>query len=384
MTERVAIDADLDLVRTLLASGGQDLKLCYQCAACTVVCPVTPDGGPFPRKEMIYGQWGQKDKLILSLDSWLCIQCNDCSTACPRGAKPGDVMAAVRSMSVQAYSVPAFIARAAATPSLLWLLFAIPALILATAIVGMHAGSGFDFLEGRIVFGKMMPVAAIDAIFVPAIVFAGATSLLGLRRFLAAMRREYPRAQNGEPLRAAVLGTVKDILSHRFFRQCETNQVGFGAHVAVMYGFIGLSITTTVVGVLYYLNKFQMEVAVSPYDTLHPVKILGNVSGLMAFLGCAAMVTHRMTRSTAGKASFFDWTFLWVLFLTVITGFLCQLFRVFATALLAYSTYYIHLILVFFLLAYLPYTKFAHIFFRTAAMIFARWSGRDLPRDLMS
>ena len=63
----------------------------------------------------------------------------------------------------------------------------------------------------------------------------------------------------------------------------------------------------------------------------------------------------------------------------VITGFLSQIFRVFDTALLAYSTYYVHLILVFFLLAYLPYTKFAHIFFRTAAMIFSRWSGRDIP-----
>jgi len=33
---------------------------------------------------------------------------------------------------------------------------------------------------------------------------------------------------------------------------------------------------------------------------------------------------------------------------------------------------------VFFLLAYAGYTKMAHIFFRTAAMIYARWSGRDL------
>lgn len=376
MTERITINADLSLVQSLLKSGAQDLKLCYQCATCTVVCPITPDGSPFPRKEMIYAQWGMKDKLLRSLDSWLCIHCNDCSTHCPRGAKPGDVMAAIRAMSVQAFSVPGIIAKAAATPSLIWILYLIPAVILAVVILGLH-GTGFGFMDGRVVYSKMLPVPAIDAIFISATTFAGAMAALGLMRFLKAMKAEYPRTEQGQALPKAVLGVVKDVLSHQLFRECSTNKHRYSAHLLAMYGFLGLFVTTTLVGVIYYLNLFGLDVQVTPFDFFHPVKVLGNVSGTLAFLGCTVAVARRMTRVDVGTSSMFDWVFLWNLFLTVITGFLCQVFRVFDWAALAYFTYYIHLIFVFFLLAYAPYTKFAHIFYRSAAMIFSRYSGRQ-------
>ena len=376
MTERIAINADLSLVQSLLKSGAADLKFCYQCATCTVVCPVTPDGDPFPRKEMVYAQWGLRDKLLRSLDSWLCIHCNDCSTHCPRGAKPGDVMAAIRTMSVQAFAVPGFIAKAAATPSLIWTLFLFPAVLLAVVIFGIH-GAGFAFMEGRIVYAKMLPVPAIDAIFIPALAFAGTMAVLGLLRFLKVMKEEYPRTERGQPMVQAVVGTAKSILTHSLFRDCGTNRHRYSAHLLAMYGFLGLFVTTTLVGILYYLNQFGMEVQVTPYDFFHPVKVLGNVSGTLAFLGCTVAVARRMTHADVGTSSVFDWVFLWNLFLTVITGFMSQVFRIFDWAVLAYFIYYVHLIFVFFLLTYAPYTKFAHIFYRTAAMIFSRYSGRQ-------
>jgi quinone-modifying oxidoreductase subunit QmoC len=39
---------------------------------------------------------------------------------------------------------------------------------------------------------------------------------------------------------------------------------------------------------------------------------------------------------------------------------------------LAYAFYYIHLTSVFFLLWYAPYSKLAHMFYRTLALVFAR------------
>ena len=79
MSDRVHVNADLQFVKGVLNAGGQDLKKCYQCSTCTVACPLTPEGAPFPRKEMITAQWGIRDKLLGSMDSWLCFQCNDCS-----------------------------------------------------------------------------------------------------------------------------------------------------------------------------------------------------------------------------------------------------------------------------------------------------------------
>lgn len=378
MTERVPVDADLDFVHILLGSGASELGYCYQCSTCTVVCPITPDGSPFPRKEMIQAQFGQKDRLMASLDSWLCIGCNDCSTHCPRVAKPGDVMNTIRSLSVEHFSVPGFLAQAAQTPSRIWLLFLIPMVIIAAVIMSLPGGSEFAFLSGTIVFAKMLPVSAIDVIFIPAVLFATVTAVLSLRGFLRALAKEHPRTEQGQPLAAAVIGALMDVFSHRNFMECGTNKTRAGAHLVVMYGFIGLFITTTLVGVMYYMNKFGAAAQVTPYDFFHPIKVLGNVSGTLAFLGCAVMLTRRMASGKTGKATAFDWTFLWVLFMIVITGFLAQLFRVYDLPVAAFGLYYLHLVLVFFLLAYAPYTKMAHIFFRGVAMVYARWSGRNM------
>jgi quinone-modifying oxidoreductase subunit QmoC len=245
-------------------------------------------------------------------------------------------------------------------------------------ILGTHAQTGYRFLEGEIIYSKMLPVPVVDAIFIPAATFAGVTLLLALLRFLRAISREHPRTARGQSLTSAVLGAATDIFSQRKFRECDTNRPRARAHVMAMYGFIGLFVTTTLVGIFYYLNRFGLDVRVTPYDFFHPIKVLGNVSGTLVFLGCVLVLVRRMTRPEAGRATAFDWVFVWVLFLTVLMGFLAQVLRVSELRIAAYSTYYVHLVFVFFLLAYAGYTKMAHVFFRTAAMVYARWSGRGL------
>jgi quinone-modifying oxidoreductase subunit QmoC len=327
---------------------------------------------------MVQAQFGMKDKLVAGLDSWLCIHCNDCSAHCPRGARPGDVMNVLRSMSIEHFSVPGVLARAARSFTGILLLLLIPAVILGAVIVGTHVQTGYRFLEGDIVYSRMLPVPVVDAIFLPAASFAVVTLLLALLRFLRAVSREHPRTARGQTLVSAVFGAATDIFSHRKLRECSTNEPRARAHVMAMYGFIGLFVTTTLVGVFYYLNRFGLDVRVTPYDFFHPIKVLGNVSGTLVFLGCVLVVVRRMAKSEAGVATAFDWVFVWVLLLTVLMGFLAQVFRVFEFRITAYTAYYVHLVFVFFLLAYAGYTKMAHIFFRAAAMVYARWSGRGL------
>jgi len=106
MADRYLIEPDVNFINEVAGLGGEDLKKCFQCATCSVACPISPDNKPFPRKEMIAASWGLKDKLVGNGDVWLCHNCGDCSTLCPRGAKPGDVLAAVRQYTITEYATP--------------------------------------------------------------------------------------------------------------------------------------------------------------------------------------------------------------------------------------------------------------------------------------
>ena len=56
-----------------------------------------------------------------------------------------------------------------------------------------------------------------------------------------------------------------------------------------------------------------------------------------------------------------------------ITGLGAELFRWSGFGVLAYLTYYFHLVAVFMLFFYMPYTKFAHMVYRTFAMAFEKY-----------
>jgi quinone-modifying oxidoreductase subunit QmoC len=172
--DTIIASPDLNFVQDVINGGGESLKKCYQCATCSVVCNLTPADKPFPRKEMIYAQWGLKDKLFGNPDIWLCHQCSDCTAYCPRGAKPGEVLNAVRKLSIEKYSVPGFLGKAAGSPGALVPLLAIPAVI----FLAILAALGHLNLEsirneaGKIAYSALLPSYFIDGVFVPIFLFA--------------------------------------------------------------------------------------------------------------------------------------------------------------------------------------------------------------------
>lgn len=372
MTEQV-ISPDLNFVREVIASGGESLKKCFQCATCSVVCNVTPDSNPFPRKEMIHAQWGLKDKLLGNPDIWLCHQCSDCTAYCPRGAKPGEVLGAIRRIAIRNFAVPGFLANMVSEAKYLLILFAVPVLLFLvyTAPKGYLNFDNIPRVDGKIVYSQFMPVfPQIDVTFGLTALFAAVCFALGIMNYWRAM-------SEGANIKGNLAGSISqaliEILTHKRFRKCNVTKARTASHLFVFYSFIGLAITTT--WSLVYLYGFKRP---SPYPLSDPLKLLGNSSALVLLIGVFLVIINRMKNSEkAGIGSYFDWLFITVIFVIMATGILAEVFRLADIAALAYPTYFLHLVFVFFLFAYAPFSKMAHMVYRAAAMVFAKQAARE-------
>ncbi len=373
------ISTDTKFIKAVLFSGGSDLMKCYQCGTCSVVCSPTPEEKPFPRKEMLYAQWGMKDKLMSDPDIWLCHQCSDCTFHCPRGAKPGELMGALRKLAIAKFSFPRFLGAMVGDKKYLMLLFTVPVVILVAILffLGNLSISNIPRGEGgQIVYSKFMPVPAIDIVFSAAALFAVFCSVFGVYRYWMALRNgtDVSQWEAGGTIWKGIGKAMGDILSHSEFRKCDYARGRSNAHLLTFYGFIGLTITTT--WAMFYLYVLKWE---SPYPLSDPFKIWANLSALALLTGITLVIVTRFrTWPKAGPGSYFDWLFIVVIYVITATGILAEVLRLLNIASFAYPVYFIHLVFVFFLFAYAPFSKMAHLVYRTAAMVFKKHVGDNL------
>ena len=384
MAETYLIEPDLDFIKEMGALGGEDLKKCYQCATCSVACPISPDTRPFPRKEMIAASWGLKDKLVGNADIWLCHNCGDCSTLCPREAKPADVLAAVRSYTIEEYAQPKALARAMKDPKKLPILLAIPAILF--LVVGLITGL-LDFtpdMSEGIKHWKFFSTWLVDMMMLPAAIFATAVFALGLKRFLAdihqnALAEGKTTKEKIEPVGfiMALVRIIPTILKHSKFSECSENNDRQIAHLLTMYGFIGLFIVTSIFFVVMYGSYFLPSGAMhGPWSQMNPVKWLANISGVALIVGTALLIKNRASKKDQ-VSRYFDWYLVYLAFGLGVTGMGAQLTRLVGMAGVSFAVYYIHLVLVWALFAYLPFSKLAHIVYRTVAMAYNEYAGRN-------
>ncbi len=373
---------DLEWKRQIIGLDAHDLSVCYQCGTCTAVCPISTADNPFPRKEMVWVQWGLKDRALGNASIWLCHQCGSCNAYCPRDAKPANVMAALRDFSIGHHAAPRFMGRALGGPRYLPLLFAIPVVLFLAILAGL--GHLTSLPAGRIVFSKLIPIPVIEVVFIAAIGLSMLGAVTGGLRYWQALNASMGAARNGTASTAGLVATLADILRHRRFRQCTEKPAGprrtykghlYRTHLVVFWGFLGLVATTASVGVGIYAFGY-----LTPWPFWHPVKLLGNLSGVAVIAAVIVFLWRRIADAReAGKSTYSDWLFLAILLLTTLTGFLSQWLRLADLRALAYPAYVVHLVFIFFLLVYIPYSKFAHLAYRTVAMLHAARSAGPSP-----
>ncbi len=91
--------------------GGEHLKACFACGACTGGCPASEvDHAYDPRKIIRMILLGMKEKVLSSDIIWLCSMCFTCSFHCPQDVQFVKVMGVLRDMAVmEGYVNPSFL-----------------------------------------------------------------------------------------------------------------------------------------------------------------------------------------------------------------------------------------------------------------------------------
>ncbi|RUM88066.1 MAG: heterodisulfide reductase [Thermodesulfatator sp.] len=387
MADTKKIQPDLSFIKGVMAAGGDTVNKCYQCATCSVVCPLSTEDRPFPRKEMLWAQWGLADKIAGDADVWLCHQCGDCSAYCPRDAKPGDVLGAIRLNAIKHYAEPKALA------DLLTNTAGVLGTVIAAFVVwyivaflwSLHTGVDFPFPKGEVNYHEYFTFIPIDIVVLPIVGLVVWASYKGVTNFWADISKgsgivSYTGTGSTPPLGILftkyAIPAFQEILSHKRFEECGQTAERAKGHKLLLWSFIMLFIVTTVVFILndiIYVPFLGEEF--TPMPLYNPIKIFANIAAIMLIVGAWLIIKMRKQKTAEGvlKSSEQDWILIWLIFSVGITGVAAELFRLMGIGGIAYPTYILHLATVVTLFLAVPYSKFAHLLYRTTAYVYQRY-----------
>ncbi|MBY4731883.1 tricarballylate utilization 4Fe-4S protein TcuB [Cupriavidus pauculus] len=342
------------------------LQICNACRYCEGFCAVFP--AMTRRLEF--------NKADIHYLANLCHNCGACYHACqyaPPHEFAVNIPQAMAKVRVQTYGDYAF-------PAALGGLYRRAGLTMALALAGglalflvmvlaMRGTLLHEPLAGN--FYAIFPHNLLAAMFGVVFVFAMVALGIGVTRF---WRRVSPGVRSGETRGAAVGGAAHDALRLKYLdgghgQGCNNDDDAFTLlrrrfHHFTFYGFM-LCFAATVVATLYhYLLDLH-----APYPVLSLPVILGSAGGVGLLIGPAGLLwlnLKRDARTMDASQKPMDRGFIALLFLTSASGLALLAGRDTGAmaALLA-----VHLGIVMALFLTLPYGKFAHGIYRSAALL---------------
>jgi len=347
------------------AEVARQMQICNACRYCEGFCAVFPA----MTRRLEFG------KADIHFMANLCHNCGACLHACqyaPPHEFAVNVPQAMARVRVQTYSDYAW-------PAVLGVLYQRNGLTLSLALA---AGLAFFLLLALALNGTLWGGVTgnfyhlfghnlLVGLFAPVFLFAVLALGLGVRRFW----RDISPATTGQPLSApAASEATQNVLRMTYLggghgQGCNNEDDAFTlarrrAHQLTFYGFMLCFAATSVATVYHYLLGWD-----APYDLYSLPKLLGVSGGISLLLGTASLLKLNLRRAPEhGDAAQkpMDLGFIALLFLTSASGLALWLARSTPAlpALLA-----LHLGMVMALFATMPYGKFAHGIFRTAALL---------------
>jgi citrate/tricarballylate utilization protein len=238
-------------------------------------------------------------------------------------------------------------------------------------LLGLQLNGTLWASSGQTSFYDVFPHKLLVSLFAPVFLFATLALSLGVRRFW----QDITPVTSGAALTLPATSEASEAALKLKYLDgghgdgCNNEDDAFTlsrrrAHHLTFYGFMLCFAATSVATVYHYLFGW-----VAPYDLPSLPKLLGVVGGISLLLGSAGLFKLNLARHPMHgdkEQKPMDLGFIALLFLTSATGLALWLLRGHTTmpTMLA-----IHLGVVMALFATLPYGKFAHGIFRTAALL---------------
>jgi citrate/tricarballylate utilization protein len=351
----------------------RQLQICNACRYCEGFCAVFP---AMTRRL----EFGKADIHYLAN---LCHNCGACYHAC-QYAPPHEFavnvpqsMAQVRAQTYADYAWPSALGALYKRNGLTVALALAGGLALFLVLAVMMQGSLLHKpLAGN--FYAIFPHNLLVSMFLPIFSFVVLALALGVRQFWKNVTMHgVANAGTGQISSSAAAEASADVLKLKYLggghgEGCNNEDDAWTLwrkrfHHATFYGFMLCFASTSVATVYHYVFKWQAPYALSSLPVL-----LGTLGGIGLLIGPAGLLWLNLRRdpNTADLAQKpMDLGFIALLFLTSLTGLALMLWR--DTSLLALLLA-VHLGVVMALFVTLPYGKFAHGIFRSAALL--KWA----------
>ena len=350
--------------------GAKDFDACFNCGNCTAICTLTEKSTNFPRMMLRLGMLGLKKDILASREPWLCYACGDCSETCPRQAGPGQYMAAIRRYAISAYE----------PTGLTKLMFkSNPIFVFVTLLIAVFLGFFLftlkpEFEVSRWIFAYL-PYAVIHNMGLVIFGFTGLSMIWGALSMILNLNRNKDKKEKSDVSFFKALSLViSELTTLKRYQNCDTEEDSFWkekpwyvkpwlVHWAIMWGFIGLLVATS----LDFILK-------DPVTTIWwPSRILGSIAGLFMVYGTSLAINYRWKKVTKAysETSAADWTFLWFLWIAGITGFWLEASVAFGADNIATQfIFLVHTVISMELVLLFAFSKFAHALYRTLALFF--------------
>lgn len=351
----------------LIQDGARQMTICNACRYCEGYCAV------FPAME----QRRLFTKADLTYLANLCFDCRDCYYACQYapphefGVNIPKLMSQLRADTYSEFTWPAVLSALFKRNALAVGAITAASILIILALVLWFQGAGvlFGTHVGEGAFYRVVPFIAMTIPPSLIVLYGFIVFLIGAARFW----RETGGSLADLVDLSALWRATKDAFGLAYMKGggagCNYPGESFSHsrmwfHHLVFYGFLLDLAATTIAAFYHHFLDWH-----APYPYLSAPVVLGTVGGIGLLIGCPGLLYLKWKSDRAPAASnmlSMDVAFLVLLFLTSLTGLVLLAFR--ETAAMG-TLLVIHLGVVAGLFITAPYSKFAHVVYRYAALV---------------